>query len=215
MLRSLFLSLLILSGALRADSKVMFDFESGTEGFAGKTSTSPTGATSGKSALAIDAKGSKGWDQDLALCQQNQDWSDATELVMDVNVPAASMAGVDFADFIPVFSGPANSWYALAKTKLVPGKIEVKVPADGSKIATPTKFYLVINSGTPLAGPIYVDNIRKRSPGKRRRVSSRRNRRRQSGKRGSGPSAASSTRKPRSGRRHRRRHASLRHCRCR
>ena len=166
MWRSLLLSLLILSGALRADSKVMFDFESGTDGFAGKTSTSPTGATSGKSALAIDAKGSKGWDQDLALCQQNGDWSDATELVIDINVPAATMAGVDFADFIPVFSGPANSWYALAKTKLLPGKIEVKVPVDGTKVGTPTKFYLVINSGAPLAGPIYVDNIRKRSPGK-------------------------------------------------
>ncbi len=81
-MRSFVLSLLLAASvsALHADSKVMYDFESGTDGWSGKTSIGPTGATSGKSALMLDAKGSVGWDQGLALEEQNQDWSDAAEL---------------------------------------------------------------------------------------------------------------------------------------
>ena len=167
MRRSLVLSLVLLAAsALRADTKLLYDFESDTQGWAGKTSVGTKGATSGTHAMTLDAKGSVGWNQSLALLQQNEDWSNAIELQVDVTVPPGSCGSAEFIEFIPVFSGPANSWYALTKTKLNDGLNKISVPLDGSKIATPTKFYLVLNTGKPIPGDIYVDNIRMHTPGK-------------------------------------------------
>lgn len=167
MRRSLVLSLVLLAAsALRADTKLLYDFETDTQGWNGKTSIGTKGATSGTHALTLDAKGSSGWNQNLALLQQNEDWTTAIELMIDVTVPPGSAGAAEFIEFIPVFSGPANSWYALTKTKLVDGLNHVKVALDGSKIATPTKFYLVLNTGKPIPGDIYIDNIRMHTPGK-------------------------------------------------
>lgn len=155
-----------LASGLRADTKTLYDFESGTEGFSGKTSTSPNGATSGKQALAIDAKGMVGWQQDLAVLSNNVDWSEAVELLLDVTLPPGTKAAADYVQLIPVFSGPKNSFLQTGKVELQDGLNKVSVKLDGSQIETPWKFHLVFNSGKAIPGFIYVDHIRMRKPGK-------------------------------------------------
>lgn len=145
---------------------LLYDFEDGTDGFNGKTSVSPIGATHGKVALKLDATGSTGWNQDLALLTNNADWTNAVEFIADVYLPAGTKAAADYVQFIPVFSGPANSWYMPAKIDLHDGANPIRFRVDGKQILTPTKLYLVVNSGKAMPGPIYVDNIRMHLPAK-------------------------------------------------
>ena len=162
------LALLLLAAApLSADTKLIYDFESGTEGFNGKTATAPIGATHGKMALELDTAGSVGWKQDIALLTENADWTDAVELLMDVYLPAGTKDAAEYVQLVPVFSGPADSWYMPYKADLKDGANQLRIRIDGAAhIQTPTKFYLVVNSGKAIPGKIYVDNIRMHTPSK-------------------------------------------------
>ena len=157
---------LILPLQLAATTKLLYDFETDLDGWAGKTGLSPTGATHGKGAMEIDATGSSGWNQNLAVQSKNDDYSDFSELQLDITVPQGVCGGADYIEFIPVFSGPKLPWYPLSKTKLKDGLNKIVVPMDGSKVGAPWKFHLVLNSGKAIPGKIYVDNIRMKAPGK-------------------------------------------------
>src|SRR5688572_5845036 len=109
---SLLISLL-LPLQLTAASKVIHDFEKDTEGWGGKATIGAQGATSGKSALEIDATGSAGWNQDLAMNAKNGDYTNFNELLLDVTVPEGTMAAAGFIEFSPIFSGKVDSWYVL------------------------------------------------------------------------------------------------------
>ena len=153
-MRRMILGLLLLAASpLMADSKLLYDFEGGTEGFNGKTATSPTGATSGKFALEIDATGSVGWNQNLAILAKNEDWSEAVELTLDIYLPAGTKGAADYVQFIPVFSGEKDGFYQAGKVELADGKNAIKIPVNGSsKVGTPWKFQLVFNSGKAIPG---------------------------------------------------------------
>jgi hypothetical protein len=167
-MRRIILGLLLLAaGPLSADTKLVYDFEGGTQGFSGKTAASPTGATNGQSALEIDATGSVGWNQNLAIQSKNEDWSEAVEMTGDVFMPAGTKAAAEYVQFIPVFSGEKDGWYQAGKVELQDGKNSFKLPiAGGTKIGTPWKLHFVLLSGKAIPGKVYVDNIRMRSPGK-------------------------------------------------
>lgn len=166
-MRHLLLSLLLVfAGRLAADTKTLYDFESGTDGFNGKTATSPIGATSGKSALELDTTNSSGWNQNLAILTANADWTNAVEIQMDVTVPKGLHDASEYIQLIPVFSGEKDGFYQTGKVDLQDGLNKVAVKVNGAKILTPWKFYLVVNSGKPIPGKIYIDNIRMHSPGR-------------------------------------------------
>lgn len=161
----LFLAL-TLAAPLAADTTVVYDFEGGTQGFSGNTAISTIGATSGKYALAIDATGSTGWNQNLAVESQNEDWTDAVEFLADVYLPAGTKAAAGYVQFIPTFSGPVNSFYQIGKVELQDGPNKIALKVNGSQVTTPWKLYLIFNSDKAIPGKIYVDNIRMRKPGK-------------------------------------------------
>ncbi len=133
--------LLLASSALRADTKVLYDFEGGTQGFNGKTATSPIGASSGKFALEVDTTGSVGWNQNLAILAKNEDWTEAVELQIDVFMPAGTRSAAEYVQFIPVFSGEKDGFYQAGKVEVQDGKNTFKLPVNGSsKIGTPWKM---------------------------------------------------------------------------
>ncbi len=160
------LLLLPLASALRADITTVYDFEGGTQGFQGNTAVSKVWASSGSYSLAIDATGSAGWNQNLAVESQNEDWSDAVEFLADVYLPAGTKAAAGYVQFIPTFSGPRDNFYQLGKADLVDGVNHVAMKVNGSKVGTPWKLYLIFNSDKAIPGKIYVDNIRMRKPGR-------------------------------------------------
>lgn len=168
--RLFLLPLLLLSlsvaAHLAADITTVYDFEGGTQGFEGNTSVSTIGATSGKYSLAVDTTGSTGWNQNLAVESQNEDWTNAVEFLADVSMPTGTKAAANYVQFIPTFSGPANSFYQVGKVDLQDGINHIHLKLNGSMVLTPWKLYLIFNSDKAIPGKIYVDNIRMRTPGK-------------------------------------------------
>jgi hypothetical protein len=148
------LILACLAVSLSADTILLYDFEGTTEGFEGKTAVDTKGATHGKTALRLDAAGSVGWNQNLAILAKNVDWTDAVELLADVTMPEGTDAGSEYVQFVPVFSGPMNNFYQSGKIKLHDGLNKVAIPIDGrGKIGTPFKMHLVLLTGKPVPGP--------------------------------------------------------------
>ncbi len=163
----LFALALAFTARLSADITTVYNFEHGTDGFDGNTSTSTLWASSGQHSLAIDATGSTGWNQNLAVNGSNNvDWTHAVEFLCDVYMPAGTKAAATYVQFIPTFSGPVNSFYQAGKVDLVDGVNHVALKINGSQITTPWKIYLILNTGGAIPGKIYVDDIRMRTPGK-------------------------------------------------
>src|SRR5260221_10383530 len=143
---ALILALLLPFHAVAA-TRLIFDFESELDGWGGKTALSSKGATQGKGSMEIDATGSSGWNQVIALNLKNGDYGDCNELQLDVTVPQGTCAAAGFIEFIPIFSGPKQSWYPLEKIKLKDGLNSLSFAFDGNKVGTPKEFHLVLNSG--------------------------------------------------------------------
>ncbi|PKL91570.1 MAG: hypothetical protein CVV21_05980, partial [Candidatus Goldiibacteriota bacterium HGW-Goldbacteria-1] len=151
--------------------KPLWGFDSGTtEGWHGVNKNAAAcsvakGAefvTGGTSALKIDLKGVKGWNQDIALFEGpfSADFHKLKELTMDVYVPEASVKGMTYQEMYFVISGKANAWYQLKK-QIKPGMNEVVFPIDNTKVKGEVwKVYIVVNSTEAWSGPIYVDSIR-------------------------------------------------------
>jgi hypothetical protein len=166
-MRALLLSALLAAASLHADTKTLYDFEGSTQGFSGKTAVGTIGVTSGKSSLEIDTTGSSGWNQNLAILANNEDWSDAVEFQADITLPKGTHDGAGYLQFIPVFSGPLDPFYQAGKVELKDGLNHVVVKVNGAKkIGTPWKLQLVFNSGKAVPGKVYIDNIAMHKPGR-------------------------------------------------
>ncbi len=165
------LALFSLTLSAAAATKLIYDFEGDTQGWNGKTDVGPTGATSGKNALALDAVGSQGWNQNLAINAANLDYSNYVEMLADVTVPQGTIGGAGYVQFIIVFSGPLGNWYQAVKKDLKDGLNKIKFGFAGeTKVGQPWKIHMVLNSEKAIPNKIYVDNIRVRSPGKKGKI---------------------------------------------
>ena len=158
------------ASASSGSGNVMWNFESkGTDGWYGKgkwayactSNDMPKYVREGKYSLKIDAKGSKGWNQNIAMQDGpfHEEFGKLKKITMDVYVPAKTMKDVEYAQIFLVISGSSNSWYQVPQglktgwNKLVDALDEDNIAVDIWHI------YLVFNSGGSLGGPVYVDNI--------------------------------------------------------
>jgi hypothetical protein len=117
--------------------------------------------TEGKYSMMIDTKNSSGWNQNVAINDGpfSADLGKFTSLTMDVYVPKSTIADMDYAQIFLVFSGSANAWYQI-QGFLKAGWNHLEYKLDDSQInGDMWHMYLVLNSGKPWGGPIYIDNI--------------------------------------------------------
>ncbi|MCE5299550.1 MAG: carboxypeptidase regulatory-like domain-containing protein [Spirochaetia bacterium] len=151
----------------------LWTFESkSTEGWKGagkyanacSVSTDTEGVTEGKYCMKVDLTGSKDWNQDLMVNAGpfTPEMTKLTEVTIDVNVPAATVAGLEYQEMYLVISSKANNFYQM-KSPLLVGKQTVKFKVDPGKVSKSPgdiwQFYLVTNNSQPFKGAIYIDNI--------------------------------------------------------
>lgn len=148
----------------------LWNFESKTtDGWYGKgkwadgltVNDDPKLVKEGKYSLKIDAKGSKGWNQDVAMNDGPfpEQFQKLKAVDMDVYVPPDSIKGLEYAQIFLVISGSANSWYQVPQA-LKPGwnSLEYKIETDNVS-GDIWHVYFVFNSGGTFAGPVYIDNV--------------------------------------------------------
>jgi len=149
---------------------VMWNFESNTtDGWYGKgkwanactVNSDVKFVKEGKYSLKIDAKGSKGWNQDIAMNDGPfiDKFGQLKSISMDVFVPETSMQGLEYGQIFLVISGSANSWYQLPQG-LKPGWNKLVYKLEEDNIAGDIwHIYFVFNSGGDFKGPVYIDNV--------------------------------------------------------
>ena len=149
---------------------VLWNFESNsTDGWYGKgkwtnactVNSDAKFVKEGKYSLKIDAKGSKGWNQDIALNDGpfSGDFGNLKSITMDVYVPETSMKGLEYGQIFLVISGSANSWYQIPQG-LKPGWNKLVYKLESDNIAGDIwHIYFVFNSGGDFKGPVYIDNV--------------------------------------------------------
>jgi hypothetical protein len=149
---------------------VLWNFESNsTDGWYGKgkwanactVNSDSKFVKEGKYSLKIDAKGSKGWNQDIALNDGpfSGDFGNLKSITMDVYVPETSMKGLEYGQIFLVISGSANSWYQIPQG-LKPGWNKLVYKLESDNIAGDIwHIYFVFNSGGDFKGPVYIDNV--------------------------------------------------------
>jgi hypothetical protein len=149
---------------------MLWGFESkSTEGWNGKgkwadanqVNEDPKFVTEGKYSLKIDAKGSTGWNQNIAINDGpfSTDLPKFTSITMDVYVPHETIKDMDYAQIFLVMSGSANAWYQV-QGFLKEGLNKLTYKLDNSQTGGDMwHMYLVFNSGKPFGGPIYIDNV--------------------------------------------------------
>ncbi len=158
------------AAATTGKGTVLWGFESNsTDGWQGKgkwadacqVNDDPKYVTEGKYSMKIDTKNSAGWNQNVAINDGpfSPDLTKFTSITMDVYVPKSTIADMDYAQIFLVFSGSANAWYQVQGfLKAGWNKLEYKL--DSSQLSGDMwHMYLVLNSGKPFGGPIYIDNI--------------------------------------------------------
>ncbi len=153
------------------DSIVLFNFESKTtDGWEGKgkwaealsVNTDPKFVKEGGASLKINAKGSKGWNQDIATFSGPfaEGFGKLKAITMDVYVPKESVKGLEYSQIFLVISGSANSWYQVPQG-LKEGWNSLKYELDSDNIDGDLwHMYFVFNSGGAFAGPVYIDNVK-------------------------------------------------------
>lgn len=156
--------------SLAGSTASMWNFESNTtEGWSGKgkwanackVNSDAKFVKEGKYSLKIEAKGSKGWNQDIAVNSGPfiENFGQLKSITMDVFVPEASMKGLEYGQIFLVISGSANSWYQLPQG-LRPGWNKLVYKLDEDNIAGDIwHIYFVFNSGGDFKGPVYIDNV--------------------------------------------------------
>ncbi|MCE5301185.1 MAG: hypothetical protein LLG37_10000 [Spirochaetia bacterium] len=148
----------------------LWNFESKTaDGWAGNgkwaerltVNTDPKFVKEGGFSLKIDAKGCKGWEQNIALNGGPfpEQFAKLASLTMDVYVPKESIKGMEYAQIFLVVSGSANSWYQVQQgIKEGWNSLEYKIE-PGAIDGDIWKVYFVFNSGGTFSGPVYIDNV--------------------------------------------------------
>ena len=152
-------------GAKNASTQgvLVWGFNDGVGGFEGKVSQDGTTLTEGSGSLRIDADGSQGWNQNLAVCADvpmADKWETFKAMSLDVYLQGGALAKAGYGEFYIVTQSPSNNWYEI-KLKLKEGWNHLRSDVDGTQFkGGVTKVYLVFNSGGPIVGPAIVDNIR-------------------------------------------------------
>jgi hypothetical protein len=156
--------------AASGNSIVFWNFEDGTTGGwqgkgkwaeACKVNNGAAFVSEGKNSLKIEAKGSKGYNQDIAIFDGpfNENFGKCKSMTMDVFVPKETIKGMDYLQIFVVISGSANSWYQIPQA-LKPGWNKLVYQFDSSNMDGDLwHMYFVVNSGSAAGGPIYVDNV--------------------------------------------------------
>lgn len=160
----------VAAAAAPGSGLAFWNFESGTtDGWAGKgkwaeacvVNSDPKFIKEGKYSMKIEAKGSKGYNQDICVFDGpfNENFGKIKSLTMDVFVPAESIKGLEYAQVFVIISGSANSWYQVPQgLKAGWNKLVFKMESDNID-GDLWHAYLVLNSGAAYAGPIYIDNV--------------------------------------------------------
>jgi hypothetical protein len=151
---------------------VLWNFESGAlDGWEGKgkwaealtINSDPKFVKEGKYSMKVNAKGSKGYNQDICVfaCPCNENFGKMKAITMDVFVPAETIKGMEYMQLFIIINGSANSWYQIPLA-LKAGWNALNYPLESASIDGDIwKIFLVINNpdSTPAAGPIYIDNV--------------------------------------------------------
>jgi len=115
----------------------------------------------GKYSLEINAEGSSGWNQDIAVNSGPfpAEFSKLKAITMDVYVPAETIKGTQYAQLFIVISGSANPWYQVHQ-ELKEGwnSLEYKLETDDVN-GDISQVFFVLNSDVALGGPLYIDNV--------------------------------------------------------
>lgn len=147
----------------------LWTFETGTDGWTGKgkwaealtLNTDVKFIKEGSGSLKVNAKGSKAYNQDIMVleCPCNENFGKLKALKMDVFVPNETIKGLEYLQIFLVVNGSANSWYQLSQG-LKAGWNTLTFNMDPASIDGDIwKLFLVVNSGTAVGGPLYIDNI--------------------------------------------------------
>jgi ABC-type Fe3+-hydroxamate transport system substrate-binding protein len=148
----------------------LWNFESKTtDGWAGTGQWSqavtvnddPNFVKQGKYSLKINAKGSNGWNQDIAVNEGPfpSEFSKLKTITMDVFVPKETIAGLQYAQLFIVISSSANSWYQVPQD-LKEGWNSLEYKIETNEVSGDiSQVYLVLNSDAALGGPVYIDNV--------------------------------------------------------
>ncbi len=155
------------AGRLKASKKgvLLWGFNGGAlGGYEGKCSLDTKIASEGNGSLAIDVDGSVGWNQGLAITAEIPEptkWENYKNISFDLYMPPGSMAGAAFTEIYVVTQSPSANWNQAVKVKIQEGWNFISADVDSTMFkGGPTKFYFVFNSGGPLKGAAYVDNVR-------------------------------------------------------
>lgn len=115
----------------------------------------------GKYSLKINAKDSKGWNQDIAVNGGPfpSEFSKLKAITMDVYVPKETISGLQYAQMFLVVSGSANAWYQVPQDlKEGWNSLEYKIETDEVN-GDISQVYFVFNSDAAFSGPVYIDNV--------------------------------------------------------
>ncbi len=157
------------STAASGDKAALWNFESNTtDGWQGKGKWAEACTVNsdvkfikeGKYSMKINAKGSKDWNQDIAVFDGpfNEEFAKFKSVTMDVYVPKESIKGNEYSQIFLVISGSANSWYQIPQG-LKEGWNALKYDIDSASVDGDLwHAYLVFNCGGSFKGPVYIDN---------------------------------------------------------
>lgn len=132
--------------------------------------------TGGKYRLKVDLTGSTGWNQEAIIADKPfpANINKLVEFSFDVDVPPASVKGLEYQQVCLVFQSKTNAWYQLENKDIMPGKSRVVYKVDPTKFKEDLyRIVLVINNTQPFKGPIYLDNIAGRLQGEIGKVEGR------------------------------------------
>ncbi|HUJ08611.1 MAG TPA: hypothetical protein VL171_01165 [Verrucomicrobiae bacterium] len=148
----------------------LWNFESKTtDGWAGTGNWSeadtvnddPNFVKQGKYSLKINAKGSSGWNQDIAVNEGPfaPGFGKFKTITMDVYVPKESIEGLQYAQIFLVISSSANSWFQVPQD-IKEGWNSLQYNIEPNEVSDDvSQVYLVFNSDLAFGGPVYIDNV--------------------------------------------------------
>lgn len=146
-----------------AAGELLWGFNGDLGGFTGSVTTTTDIISEGTGALLVNADGSSGWNQNLAVSStipMADKWETFKAISLDVYFPPKSLAKAGYGELYIITQSPANNWYEI-KMKMNEGWNHIKQEVDSSQFkGGVTKAYLVFNSGGPIAGQVAIDNIR-------------------------------------------------------
>lgn len=121
----------------------------------------PNFVKQGQYSLKINAKGSSGWNQDIAVNEGPfpSEFSKLKTITMDVYVPKETIAGLQYGQLFIVISSSANSWYQVPQDlKEGWNSLEYKIETNEVN-GDISQVYFVFNSDAAFGGPVYIDNV--------------------------------------------------------